>query len=115
MARCDSKLSPSRQLGRDFEGKLTMNSEPVKEWSRPNWERFGIYCGTEKIAHVNINTLEYERNARLLVNSPKLLAALRAMLGQAENAKGVFGQSLRAWMHDELSAARAAIAKAEGK
>lgn len=41
------------------------------------------------------------------------LDALRAIVDQAHRARGIFGKSLRAWMNDELNAARAVIAAEE--
>ena len=56
-------------------------------------------------------------NARLIAAAPELLEALRKLLADAENVRRVMLREAGIGMVDEnaLDAARAAIAKAEGK
>ena len=93
-----------------------MSKHTPGPWTRPTWERCGIHGkgGTSsdnaKVAHVNINSLDYEANAALIAAAPEMLEALKNLLSYAEDAADA---------NDErpisISAAHACIARAEGR
>ena len=94
-------------------------------WHRPKWERCGIYSGTEKIAHVNVNNFQYEANVSLLVAAADLLEACRevddswhilhgALKRLGEEHEEVRANAVSA-LNDLQDAVQAAIRKALGE
>ena len=68
----------------------------------------GANRGCAPIARVEGTAAERRANARLIAAAPELLEALRGLLDPATNEDGE-------WYRQAREAARAAIAKAEGK
>ena len=94
---------------------MSLKHSPVP-WTRPSWERCAIYRGTQKVAHVNINTLHYEGNAALLNAAPELLEALEILSGHIDHLVN-FPEvlALEPGMKISLEQARQAILAARGE